>query len=130
MRLVLDASAAVNAVIPSTQRDEVRRRLLDADLCAPALIDTEVLSALARLERGAAITTREADRAVGAWARLPCTRFPVEEMLEQVWRARHALRVSDAHYVTLALALGAPLLTSDKRLARVPVAGLSIVTVG
>lgn len=130
MRLVLDASAAVNAVIPSELRDRTRRKFEGADLCAPTLIDTEVLSALARLERGGALSSAEADRAAAAWRRLPFTRFPIDPLLDEVWALRHGLRISDAHYVALARALKAPVMTADGRLARASVAGVSVLTIG
>lgn len=38
-------------------------------------------------------------------------------------------RIADAHYVALAGALGAPLLTADARLARAPVSGVSLLLV-
>lgn len=129
MRLVLDASAAVNALIPSELRDRTRSQLAEADLCAPTLIDTEVLSALARLERASAISPSEADHAIAAWLRLPLTRFPVEGLLGEIWGLRHRVRIRDAHYVALSRVLGAPLLTADARLARADVPGLSVLTV-
>lgn len=129
MRLVLDASAAVTALVPGQLRDATLRHLDDAELFAPDLIDTEVVSALARLERGGVITTAEADRAAAAWRLLPCTRVPVETLLEQVWALRRAIRISDAGYVALAAALPAPLLTADRRLARAAPAGVSVLAV-
>lgn len=129
MRLVLDASAAVNALIPSELRDRTRERFVGADLCAPTLIDTEVLSTLARLQRAGSLSTSEADRALLAWQRLPLTRLPINELLGEVWALRHAVRINDAHYVVAARVLAAPLLTADLRLARTSVPALSVLTV-
>lgn len=129
MRLVLDASAAVNAVIPGDLRDPTRRYFADAELFAPTLIDTEVLSALARLERADVVTTAEADAALLAWTRLPCTRLDTEPALADVWAMRHSLRISDAHYVVLARMLDAPLLTADARLGRAAVRDISLLVV-
>lgn len=130
MRLVLDASAAVNALIPSELRDHTRQRMKEADLCAPHLIDTEVLSALARLVRSGAINSTEADRAVAAWHRLAMTRISVEQLLREIWSLRERIRISDAHYVALAQALEAPLLTADRCLARAALPSPSIFTIG
>lgn len=129
MRIVLDASAAVNAVIPSTLRAATRRHLSGADVLAPPLIDTEVLSALARLERARAISEPEAEQAVQAWGRFPVTRVPTHDLLGAIWSERHGLRVSDAHYVVLCRALDATLLTADARLVRAPLGDLAILTV-
>lgn len=132
MRLVLDASAAVDALLPTARHDAVLDRLARfeaAELVAPSLVDTEVLSALARLERAGTITTEAADRAVARWSRLPCERVDPSVLVPDVWALRNALRVSDAHYVALALRLDATLLTTDARLSRAPVRGLSVLLV-
>ena len=105
-------------------------QVLDAlsgrELWAPSLVDSEVLSALARLERADAITGAEATRALDAWSRVRCQRIPSEHLLNDVWSRRAALRVSDAQYVALADRLGATLLTCDARLARAPVGNVEI----
>lgn len=129
MKLVLDASAAVNAVLPGHLRDDTLRRLVGYELFAPDLVDTEVLSALARLERAGTISTDEADRGLGSWQDLPCTRVCVEPLLPEIWALRRTLRISDAHYVTLCRVLDAPLLTADGRLARAAPPGVAVLTV-
>lgn len=129
MRLVLDASAAVNAVIPGHLRDATLGRLEGAELLAPDLIDTEVLSVLARLARAAAITADEASHALAAWQRLPCTRVSVEPLLADIWAMRHSLRIADAHYVVLCRVFRATLLTADQRLVRAAPSGVSVLTV-
>ncbi|QJW34897.1 type II toxin-antitoxin system VapC family toxin [Cellulosimicrobium protaetiae] len=133
MRVVLDASAAVDALLPTARHDAVLDqldRLVAAELVTPSLVDTEVLSALARLERAGTITAAVADAAVARWSRLPCERVDTTALLPDVWSLRGGLRVSDAHYVALALRLDATLLTTDARLARSPVAGLSVLLAG
>jgi len=129
VRAVLDASAAVHALVPSTLRSTVWARLRGSEVVAPALIDTEVLSALARLERGGEVTRSEADAAASSWQTFPCTRVTAEPLLEAIWNLRGALRIADAHYLALAGALGVPLLTADARLARAPVSGVSVLLV-
>lgn len=96
------------------------------ELWARGLVDSELLSAFARLERAGAISAREGTDALGAWSLLRCQRFPSELLLQDAWSRRAALRVSDAQYVALADRLGAPLLTSDARLARAPVGQVEI----
>lgn len=129
MNLVLDASAAVHALVPSHLRQPVHDRLRGAEIYAPTLIDTEVLSALARLERGDQLSTAEADSAVAAWRDFPCTRLTSLPLLHQIWSRRRSLRIADAHYVALAAALDVPLLTADARLARAPIDGVAILLV-
>lgn len=125
--LVLDASAAVHALLPSHLREPTWERLRGAEVIAPALIDTEVLSALARLGRAGQITTAEADGAVEAWGTFPCARVASVALLGAVWGLRGAVRIADAHYVALAGALAAPLLTADPRLARAPITGVTVL---
>ncbi|MGD8201318.1 type II toxin-antitoxin system VapC family toxin [Ornithinimicrobium sp. W1679] len=129
MRLVIDASAAVNALVPGQLHDATLRHLEDHDLYAPELIDTEVLSALARLERAGDIDGNEGDQAVPAWQRLPCTRVSTSPLIPEIWAARQSLRISDAHYVALSTALNATLLTADRRLARAVTQDVSILTI-
>ncbi len=71
----------------------------------------------------------EADGAVEAWGTFPCTRVTAVPLLGDVWGLRHAVRIADAHYVALAGALGAPLLTADARLARAPITGVTVLLV-
>lgn len=129
MSLVLDASAAVHALVPSHLRQVVHDRLRSTDILAPTLIDTEVLSALARLERGEQLSVREADAALAAWREFPCTRLASLPLLPEIWSRRHSLRIADAHYVALAAALDVPLLTADARLARASIDGVAILLV-
>lgn len=130
MRVVLDASVAVNALVTGTLRAAARARLAGTEPVAPTLIDTEVLSALARLERAGDLTRGEADAAADAWARFPCDRIHHPGLLPAVWADRHRLRIADAHYVALARALDAPLLTADLRLATAAGPGVSVLVVG
>lgn len=126
MRVVLDASAGVDSVLANYRGAQVLDALSRSELWAPSLVDSEVLSALARMERAGAISGAEATRGLDSWSRVPCQRVPSELLLQDAWSRRAALRVSDAQYVALADRLGAPLLTSDARLARAPVGQVKI----
>lgn len=130
MRLVLDASVAVHLLVPGPLQGASRRGVLGAELVSPSLVDTEVVSALARLERSGAISTGEADGAVDAWLDLPCERIPTTSLLRHIWHLRGRLRIADAHYVALAVALSAPLLTADRRLASAVPAGTTVHLIG
>jgi predicted nucleic acid-binding protein len=48
---------------------------------------------------------------------LPLQRHPHDWLLPRVWALRHNLTACDAIYVALAVALDAPLVTRDARLA-------------
>jgi predicted nucleic acid-binding protein len=129
VRLVLDASVAVHLLVPGPLQRTARARLASGEPIAPTLIDTEVLSALARLERTGELTRAEADDAAAAWSTFPCDRVHDVSLLAPLWTLRHRLRIADAHYVALAQALDAPLLTADRRLATAVGPGVSVMLV-
>ncbi len=54
------------------------------------------------------------------WPDLDANLHPHEPLLATIWRLRDNLTASDAAYVALALALDAPLVTLDARLASAP----------
>jgi predicted nucleic acid-binding protein len=56
----------------------------------------------------------------------PGERYGHTALLERAWELRASVRSWDALYVALAEALEAPLLTLDRRLARVPRLGCRI----
>lgn len=129
MRAVLDASVAVNLLVPGHLQAASRARIRGMELAAPTLVGTEVLSALARLERARAITREEAGGAVVAWEDFPCEQIPTAPLGRQIWDLRDRVRIADAHYIALALALDAPLLTADRRLAAAVPDGVSVLLV-
>lgn len=128
--LVLDASALVDLLAGSERAAQVRQRLHEADaLAAPDLVTVETASALHRLARAGVLTEAEADRALSAMASLPIRPVPHAAVLETAWALRHAVRIADAFYVAVALHLRAPLLTTDARLSRAAVRGVTITLV-
>ena len=78
MRVVLDASAGVDSVLAGYRGTRVLDAMCGKESWAPSLVDSEVLSALARLERAGVLTGAEATHALGAWSRVPCQRVPSE----------------------------------------------------
>lgn len=49
---------------------------------------------------------------------MPLRRAPHDALLHRCWQLRDNMTMYDAAYVALAEALGAPLLTADRRLSR------------
>jgi len=116
--LVVDASAVVEFVLGSTQgRNAAIVMAAHTTLHAPALITAEALSALGALERRAEISPARSAEAMDDLLSVPLRRYPTEPLARRVWSMRHSVTVYDAHYVALAEALNAPLLTGDLRLA-------------
>jgi predicted nucleic acid-binding protein len=82
------------------------------------LADLEVLSSLRQGLRRGGIDASVADAAVGALPRLTIHREPASPLRERVWQLRETHPPYDAAYVAPAERMGAPLLTTDRRLAR------------
>jgi predicted nucleic acid-binding protein len=89
-------------------------------LHAPHLLDLEVAQALRRYVAQDEISAARGRLSIELLARLPITRYGHDPLLERIWALRQNLTAYDAAYVSLAGALGAPLLTCDKRLAGAP----------
>lgn len=116
--LVVDATVLVVALADDGTDGEVARtRLRHETLAAPELIDLEVASVLRRQDRAGLLGTRRANLALTDLAALPMQRAPHGPLLPRCWDLRHNLTTYDAAYVALAEALGATLLTGDRRLA-------------
>jgi predicted nucleic acid-binding protein len=116
--LVLDASALVEALIGTEVGGLVRARMQGRSLQAPAHLDAEALSALGRLHRAGALPEQTVIGCLEDLASAPIARHPVADLLNGAWLARDRFRLVDGLYVELSRSLGAPLLTTDGRLAR------------
>lgn len=112
--IVIDASVAVGALLG---QQPARSLLADEELCAPHLIDSEVLDAFRKLVLRDAVPETAAQRALTVWASLGIARYPVIGLTTRVWELRPNLTAYDAAYVALAEALGCRLVTADARLA-------------
>jgi predicted nucleic acid-binding protein len=128
--IVLDASAVVEMIIRSRRGDVIAEYLRTAPGAAPELLDVEVSSAVARLERGGDAQAREAYEGIRLLERLPVRRLPHALLLPPAWRLRHRVRIADAFDVAAAALLSAPLLTCDARLARSAPAEITVTVVG
>jgi predicted nucleic acid-binding protein len=91
-----------------------------AVLHAPYLLDAEVAQVLRRLEQARVLTATRAGEALDDLRALRLVRHAHLPLIERVWELRDNLSAYDALYVALAEALGAPLVTTDRRLARAP----------
>jgi predicted nucleic acid-binding protein len=116
--VVLDASAAVEALIGTQLGAAVRMRMRGCELHAPAHLDAEVLSALGRLYRARQVPSATVLSALTELAAAPIVRHQLASLLVGAWAARERLRLVDALYVELSVSLGVALLTTDARLAR------------
>ncbi len=115
---VVDASVLVDLVIGGSSAGASREALAGCQLHAPAHVDVEVTSALARLHRGKLLTKAAAGRALSAFVEAPLMRHELPALVAGAWARASAVRVADAFYVELAHQLGTRVLTVDARLAR------------
>ncbi|WP_309709542.1 type II toxin-antitoxin system VapC family toxin [Pseudolysinimonas sp.] len=128
--LVADASAVVEALSGASASGDRARELLLQPVSAPHLLDLEVASALRRATRRGELTAEEARAAVLGLASLPgLRRYGHLRLLPRIWELRDNISTYDASYVALAEALGIPLITADRRLARAAESYCAVVLV-
>lgn len=121
MSFVIDASATVEYLLRTAIGRVVEAAIGEAVVHAPELLDAEVLAVLRRESlagRLARARAEEALRDLGDW---DVERAPHRQLLAGAWALRHNVSACDAFYLALALRVGAPVLTADGPLARLPV---------
>jgi predicted nucleic acid-binding protein len=117
--IVVDASALLEVLLrtPAAEALEDRLFALGQTLHAPYLINIEVAQVVRRHAAAGEINTERGREDVADFADLPLRRYEHGILLPRIWELRHNLTAYNAAYVALAEALGATLLTRDKRLA-------------
>lgn len=129
--IVLDASALVDLLLRTERAEWVEAwfPLATQQFAAPDLIGYELLSALRRNVAAGACAPSAADSVLEAFRRLPKRLYPVEAAMLSAWTLRETVSMADALYVTIAGALGVPLVTTDARLARAVGVGAAAIPV-
>jgi len=120
--IVVDASVVVEMLLHtpaggSIGADLLRRRV---PLCAPHLLDVEVVQVLRRYALAGELDEQRAQEALADLADLPLERFGDELLMPRAWKLRDNLTAYDAVYVALAEAVAATLVTRDERVANAP----------
>jgi predicted nucleic acid-binding protein len=117
--IVVDASALLEALLRTPVAAAVERRLLGSGetLHAPHLLDLEVARVIRRYAAAGELDAERGREALADMADYSLFRYPHDFLLPRVWELRNNLTAYDAIYIALAEALGAPLLTRDRRLA-------------
>jgi len=124
--IVVDASALAEVVLRSERAASVETLLDDDVIVAPDIIGAEVLAVVRGLLMRGRIDEEIAARSVDNLASAPVRRMTTEHLVRNVWSYRSNLTPYDATYVTLARAVGAPLVSLDARLARAPGLGVEV----
>ncbi|MCY4101880.1 MAG: type II toxin-antitoxin system VapC family toxin [bacterium] len=119
--IVVDAGVVFTLVAgaEAAARD-VALRVGNEQMLAPQLVDLEVVSVLRRLVHHSDFPPSLAAASVRHLAELDVTRVAHAPLLERCWELRDNLTPYDAAYVAVAEMVGAPLLTTDRRLAGAP----------
>ena len=120
--IVADASAMLEVLLRTPAAPAIEERLFEGGetLHAPHLIDLEVVQVLRRYAAAGEISAERAREALDDLAAFRLRRWAHEPLTLRIWDLRQNLTAYDAAYVALAEALGAPLLTRDRRLASAP----------
>jgi predicted nucleic acid-binding protein len=129
--LVVDASCLCGVLIGAPDAGAIRERLeSEPDQAAPHVVDVEVFGVVRREHLRGRLDRTAATQAVEDLEAWPGERFGHRLLLARAWELRDTIRGWDAMYVALAEALGASLLTTDRRLAAATGPTCRIETVG
>jgi predicted nucleic acid-binding protein len=120
--IVVDASAVVEVLLHTPAAAAVEQWLFDPahTLHAPHLLDIEVAQVIRRYAATGQIDAEYGHKALNSLTDFSIQRYPHGALLPRVWALRDNLTAYDAVYVALAEALGAKLITRDRRLAAAP----------
>jgi predicted nucleic acid-binding protein len=117
--IVVDSSALVDVLAAFAGTGDLRDALAAEELHAPTLIDFEVVSSVRGLTLAGHLSAARGEDLLQDFEMLPLRRWPFADPLRRrAFALRNDLSAYDAAYVTLAEALGCPLVTRDARLAR------------
>jgi predicted nucleic acid-binding protein len=116
---VLDTSAVIDYLLGSGVAARVDTLLSDpVGAAAPELIVFEVVAVLRREIARGGLPEARAATAVDTLGNLALELFPMLPLRRRAFELRHNLTAGDALFVALAEALGEPLATKDRGLAR------------
>ena len=120
--IVLDASAVVDWLLQTPEGKRINHRIIAGreTLHTTHLLDVEFAHVLRRLVREKMLTASRAEEAIEDLRAVRMARYAPSLLLTRIWQLRGNLTAYDAAYVALAEALGAPLITRDRRLAAAP----------
>ncbi len=126
---VVDSSILIEGLVENTPEGTWCRDIIsDGEIHAPELVFVEVINVLRRMERIEEISDLKAHIALDDLLNLPLTMHQFIPFANRIWDLRHNLTPYDAWYVALAESLDSPLITLDRRIARVSGLECQVVT--
>ncbi|MDX2180257.1 MAG: type II toxin-antitoxin system VapC family toxin [Bryobacteraceae bacterium] len=119
---VVDCSVLADAIRQTKGGGLVAARIFrrGETLCAPHLLDVELVHTLRRWQMQGRMTLDEGIDAIRTLKSLPIRRFSHEFLLDRIWELRHNYTAYDATYISLAEALDATFVTRDAALVVAP----------
>lgn len=128
-RVVCDASALIAVLLDSGPDGRwATDAVTGASLAAPSLLPYEAANIIRRHELAGLASSDQAVQAHADLLALAIEYWPYEVLAPRAWELRSNLTIYDASYVALAEALGATLVTLDRRIARTPGVGCTVAT--
>jgi predicted nucleic acid-binding protein len=117
--IVADASVVLEVLLRTKRGLKIESRFFSPreTLHAPHLIDLEVCQVLRRYLHNKDLTSERAAAAIEDFQSMRIFRYPHHMFLDRIWELRNNMTAYDAAYVAIAETIGAPLLTTDRRLA-------------
>ena len=129
MRLVVDASVAVEFLLRTRVGLHVAGTLDSARLLAPELLDAEVLAVLRRETLAGRLTVARASEALVDLRDWQVARVSHRLLLEEAWKVRNNVSGYDAFYIAAARRYSAAVITADGPLARASALGVVVQNV-
>ncbi len=115
-RIVVDASVLAAFLFSESGRDQAEAWMAGRALCAPHLIDYEIVSVALNKKRRRLIPATMVERALEDFNELDIERFAASAVNLLLLADRYNLSAYDASYLWLAETLQAPVVTFDARL--------------
>ncbi len=125
---IVDASAMIDMLTGGSRGDQLVS-ILDDDLFAPDLLIAEVLGFFRRMVSQKRLPAADADQLADIFQSAPVEYVPVWPHAARLWDLRHIVSPYDACYVAVAEDIGAPLVTTDLRLARAATGIVPVIVV-
>ena len=129
MRLVIDASIAVEYLLKTPLGSRAAPTIEAAALVAPQLLDAEVLAVVRREVLHRRLDEERAAEAVSDLHDWDVERISHPPLLHEAWALRHNATAYDALYLAAAKLYDATVLTADGPLSRMPPLGVVVQNV-